>query len=527
VSDKTSPLDHPNARPFMSLGVVIYFGILFVLTFIARIPDAITIGTLLFIVPGQILVAASTLLYYSIAVLPAYFIDRFFRKRLLAAAVATFSLAAAALLPHHINGYLLRNLVASDHSDPPISPQPRSFELPYPEGDNYWMNSRRPESHQITPPPPCADLCQQLLFKGNVDQVVIRDHPDPLADATMNITKTTAFRINRDGSTEIIPQVGTPPNPTEFFKPRVWRFRLQQREACPDTLSRIKGKFVHEVLGGRCLIEDTIGNANADVVLSISEPPDVRGADRDRSQSNSCQKFELRKIETGPITVTIAERGNDRMIPVEVKTTLAAHYATIPFYFNASWHGLSSCLVVATDPFPSRFADPFEMLGRRYQFQIAPTPASDRFPVPVSDEDRTAVNAILKQDYGADEYIPATPSRLVASFVNVRLKSGQLIQDDIELIRLLLKQRAFAASIESDKLPPASYQALRPLLPEMFERIAYRADGQSEIVQSLNVMLDHFSAEDTDPYLPALCRDKHNGDLRVCYKREFRNSRKN
>jgi hypothetical protein len=76
-------------------------------------------------------------------------------------------------------------------------------------------------------------------------------------------------------------------------------------------------------------------------------------------------------------------------------------------------------------------------------------------------------------------------------------------------------------------LSPSTYQELKPLLPEMFERIAYRADGQSDIVQSLNVILDHFSAEDTDPYSLALCGDRKNADLRVCYKREFRNSHKN
>jgi hypothetical protein len=61
----------------------------------------------------------------------------------------------------------------------------------------------------------------------------------------------------------------------------------------------------------------------------------------------------------------------------------------------------------------------------------------------------------------------------------------------------------------------------------MFERIADRLDGQNEMVQSLNVMLDHFPAEDTDPYAPALCQEAKNGDLRVCYKRESRNAHKN
>ena len=65
----------------MSRGIAIYFGILIVLTLIALVPGAIIIGLLLFILPGLILTASPTLLYYSLAILPAYFINRIFRKR--------------------------------------------------------------------------------------------------------------------------------------------------------------------------------------------------------------------------------------------------------------------------------------------------------------------------------------------------------------------------------------------------------------------------------------------------------------
>jgi hypothetical protein len=37
---------------------------------------------------------------------------------------------------------------------------------------------------------PCADFCQQLLFKGNVDQVVIRDHSELGAKVVTKIGTT-------------------------------------------------------------------------------------------------------------------------------------------------------------------------------------------------------------------------------------------------------------------------------------------------------------------------------------------------
>jgi hypothetical protein len=521
VSGETIFANERDARPLMSRGVKIYFVVLFGLTLIALIPGAIVIGLLLFLLPGLILIASGTLLYYSIAALPGYFINRFFGNGLLAIAVAAVNIAVAAVLPHDIGKYLLDRLVAADHSDPPTSLQPRSFALPYPEGDNYWTNWRRPESHNTNPPPPCADLCQQLLFKGHVDAVVIRDHSDALADGTMVITGARAYRLGPNGSVREIPPIRPASDQRVLFKPQWRRFRLERRDTCPDTFSLIAGQFVHEVVGGRCLIEDTVERGDADVALSIVKPD---------HRDDSMWDATLSLVQTGPTTVTIAERRDDRAIPVEVKTALEAHYPTLPFYVGSRCGGraefLNFCFAIATDPFSNGVADPFVMIGRRYGFAIVPTRFATRLSVPVTEEDRTAAAAILDQDYGPNGYIPVTPSRLVASFVDARLKSGALEADDIALIRAVLAQHAFVLPLET-KLSPSTVQALKPLVPDMFARIAYRADGQNDMVQSLDTILDRFSAADTDPYAPALCSDRKNAGLRVCYKREFRNTHRN
>jgi hypothetical protein len=245
----------------------------------------------LFIVPGLILIAAPTLLYYSTAALPAYFVNQYWGSRWLAVTIGVASLACAAVLPHYLSWYLLERLVASDHSDPPSSFRPQSFELPFPEADNYWTNWRRPESHRTTSAAPCADLCQQLLFKGQVDQVVIRDR-----------SELGAMVVTRIGTTDNV-----------IFKPRWRRFRLQQREACPDTLSLIAGEFVHEVASGRCLVEDVVDSPDADVVLSISKTPAVPVPRREGPS------IALRSIQTGPMTVTLTERRDQRTVAAEVR----------------------------------------------------------------------------------------------------------------------------------------------------------------------------------------------------------------
>jgi hypothetical protein len=53
----------------------------------------------------------------------------------------------------------------------------------------------------------------------------------------------------------------------------------------------------------------------------------------------------------------------------------------------------------------------------------------------------------------------------------------------------------------------------------MFERITYRADGQEEMVQSLNTILDIFPAEAIEPYRAKLCGEPKNRDLWVCRKK--------
>jgi hypothetical protein len=512
MSAPATPSGPTNTPARIPGAVAIYFGVLFALTVISFIPGMITIGMLLFIIPGMALIASTTLLYYSLAALPGYLVAQFLGRPLLGAIVAVVTLAGAALLPHTVSQHRLASLMASDHSDPLSTLRPRSFELPYPEQDNFWMNWRDPDSRDRTPPPPCADLCQQLLFKANIDHVIIRDHNGRNA----RFTSTETLEKQPDGTTRRMVHV--------TWLPRWRRFHLEHRESCPDTLSLIAPDFVHEVLGGRCLIEDTVDSPDADVLVSAFKPLDVRGAD---GQFRPNPNIAFASVESDPITTTITERRDGKAVPVEIRTALHANNVKAPLYFTTgrcAGGGMNLCPAAATDLFANSRADPFEMISRRYGLPLVRGSRPARLAaVSTSVNDRATVNAILNQDY-AGGLITTTQSKLVADFVNARLKSGQLNQDDIELIRLLLRQHAFVAAIMSDRLPSASYHALKPLLPDMFDRIAYRADGQEEIVQSLNVLLDHYAPEDTGPYSSTLCQERRNSDLRVCYRLEFRKS---
>lgn len=101
VSVGASPPPLRDARPIFPTWLHTYFTVLVALTIVAVLPDAIMMGMLLMIVPGLVLLAAPTLLYYSAALLPSFFVNRILGRPPLAALIAIVSLGSAALVPHY------------------------------------------------------------------------------------------------------------------------------------------------------------------------------------------------------------------------------------------------------------------------------------------------------------------------------------------------------------------------------------------------------------------------------------------
>jgi hypothetical protein len=92
-----------DGRPAVPGWLAIYFAVLITLTIVAFEPGAITYAAFFLFVPGLVLLASPTLLYYSAALLPSFLINRLLRRPLLAYLVAIVSLGSAALLPHYVS----------------------------------------------------------------------------------------------------------------------------------------------------------------------------------------------------------------------------------------------------------------------------------------------------------------------------------------------------------------------------------------------------------------------------------------
>lgn len=90
-----------DGQPVVPTWLNTYFTVLIALTIVAVIPGTITIGALFMVVPGLVLAASPTLLYYSAALLPSLLINRLLGRPLLAYLIAIVGLGSAALLPHY------------------------------------------------------------------------------------------------------------------------------------------------------------------------------------------------------------------------------------------------------------------------------------------------------------------------------------------------------------------------------------------------------------------------------------------
>jgi hypothetical protein len=250
--------------------------------------------------------------------------------------------------------------------------------LPYQSEDISWTRGR---GQGLTwPVPPCAELCQQLLFNGDVDQVFVYGDwsQDPFTGGSTVFVGGKAyllpagkrsfrpFDLSHDSSAKEIP-VERAEYPIQKWR----RFRLQQQAECPATLSIVK-----HPLDGRCLMEETVDRADADVVVSVSQSTRTK-----HRWTDPCDNIPYIGVQDGPTTVTISERHDGKLLAVEARTTLEALYAALPFHFSAKKSGmLGECLGIAADILPPSHADLFEMISRRYGLPISRASGSKRPP---------------------------------------------------------------------------------------------------------------------------------------------------
>jgi hypothetical protein len=501
----------------MNKTIKIYFAVVGALFLIAQIPGVLVVAFLLFFLPGLVLFASGTLLIYSASLLPAYLLFHKTKNIALSILVAVGSVAALSIGPHYIGQYMLSRVYASDFSIP-VQLQPRSFELP---GD--WQRWSRPIRRTKPPRDPhgplCNALCQQLLFSANADAVVapaaIEDHRwlGPITDAH-------TIRIHPDGTIERLKPLNPPPEKAVAPQKKMWRFRLERRDFCPDTISYIRPAFVRQVIDGRCLIEELVDDVPADVVMAVSTEPS--GYTEDRSL---CERFHpfgfllFESVAEQPHSLLVSERKDGEFELVERKSALKGKVAPTPFYL-----GLLTCPSGSDIPdlragsptvsVQERVADPVEILNRRYGFSLddklkPPAIRNDEIDYAYRQGDEQIVAKVLAKDYQPDEFIPETQAIFVADYLRYKLQETSLTADDLALVKTALHQRAFTLSLRTEvaRVRNKNYDQLEAITPDMAYRMTHKESREDDLAQSLDVLINMYPADLRKRLFDQACSD--------------------
>jgi hypothetical protein len=322
-----------------------YFLIIGSLSVLCYIPDALSFGLIFFVLPGIIMWASVTLLFYSAPGVAAYHLasSSLGINRWTAVAMALVCLAIIAVIPgivsrHELNRFSQAAL-ASDFSKP-AAVHPRSIELPV---NSAWQRPGN-ENHKDWPDAnvaraKCSGLCQKLLLAG-IDAVITGVAIDPARDSNHRLIYPTKF----------------------------WRFRVEHLADCPITFSQVQIDFG----AGSCLTEAQVDTSYADVVLLVRNGDATGKTTQVRCQPGSQIALWLAQTNS---SIEVQERIDGKPETVEKRTRLTAWLAPIPFFV-----GTQSCGQLEIEPYFAtvevqvRTADLLEVIQRRYGIVMTASP---------------------------------------------------------------------------------------------------------------------------------------------------------
>ena len=423
---------------------------------LSLIPDLITMGLFLFILPGLILLASETALIYLLALVPAHFLYRLTGRRSGVVAAGLAWVLLVALAPGLIGRWefdaFVQATLATDFAHP-TAIQPRSYELPLEWGGtrapndivrNYW-----PGSHE--PRPACAELCQALLFNADAEAVFI------------------AIGGNWVGF-----------EPKRVREMIYWRFRLDRREECPDTVSKPRPQFLARIAGGECLIEERVEKADPDVVLKAHRSDSLI---ENRSESVFAPHSAYRPwLLNGDVTtIEVRERIGAALQTVERRTGYSALGAPMPFYIGLQNLNLSVYPQVATVPLASRSADANEILERRYGLRLKAAASPPKLTL--GDVNRAVLMRILGRSYGPSEILSQADSGFVKNSLEQIGAQDTLSAEDVAVLRAAIRQNALTGYIapgpiarHSDVAKSLHYPTWAPVGPSLGDRSHYKGN---------------------------------------------------
>ena len=301
-----------------------YFGILAVLAALSQVNGILAIGSML-VIPGIVLVVANTLLFYSILLLPFFLRPHEMRQKPFKAAIAIVpALVVAFGAP----------LLAQARRDAFIAEQQRND-----IDEGRLADKVRTIMFAVarTSDLECSDICQRLLYNGEVEQVVKAYFDNSALQGT----------------------------------PRTVAYRVEKKAVCdsgPGTTGAYSTGAQARMKAGECIAREP--NANADAVdVTLAEWPIYYsgGLWRDPRDSTDQLLFDLTSVET--LTLFVGNVRNGK--PIVRRTTVIASAAAMPLHVITTNNVFSPKLIIATSyaPYSSYAAE--EVMKQKLGLRLA------------------------------------------------------------------------------------------------------------------------------------------------------------
>jgi hypothetical protein len=301
-----------------------YFGTLIVLAALSQIDGVLAIASLL-IVPGFILVAANTLLLYSVLLLPFFLRPREMLQKPFKAALA--------VLPALIVAFGVPQLAQMRRDAFIAQQQQQDFDQGKPAEKVRAITFAVARTADLA----CNDLCERLLYNREVDKVV-RAYWD-----------NSAFQ-------------GTP---------QAFAYHVEKKATCergPGAPGAYSAGAQARRIAGECIVREP--NADPDAVeAAVAEWPLYYsgGQWRDPRESNDRWLFDLTSIET----VTLIAGGPRKGRPLVRRTTVVASAAATPLHVTTTNNAFSPALMIATSQAPYSSYVLEQVLKQKLGFQLA------------------------------------------------------------------------------------------------------------------------------------------------------------
>jgi hypothetical protein len=461
----------------MNRSLTYYFLFFGILTLIAFIPGAalmvlIATGMALPLLgaPGWLIMAAPTVLLYSIVAIPLLASLRRPNRQIGHIVLATLLLFAAVIGPHLISQKQVSEFAARMSTHDLIKPgaaRPRSIEL---LGDSEsGMFAQTVTDNRAT----CNEVCMRLLFNREADWVRM----------------TLIHNIN----------MGRGPRET-----RSVTYHLEHRETCPEVYpddKRIEKAVRDRLVGGDCLIEEAGGDNPPDAVAALT----TRYSDPRYPPPPAEKAPGLATVKTvKELQITIREGGQLSLIKKQTETV--ADVPALPFYIGAEigMQGGYSGPVLGRSTAVVKAIDLAQALRDTFGYSLATiSPPSPEAPRKIA------------------ERLLALPSRMVSRFstqqqdvLNDVLRNIKPSEDNMDFIRSVVADDRVTSpeiGIAIQHMAERNPTLFESLIPIILDRIIARVDqGPGFYKDALGWSLRSFPADSLRPYREKMLRIAEN-----------------